>query len=266
MKLIGQEKLLSILDQYTLENMPRTLLFLGESGCGKHIFTKYLADKLNLEVVDIDSNPDAQQLREYAQCPIYKIYRINLTDFTPAAQQKILKFIEEPGLANRTVLLAESEIGIEPTILNRCYSLKFEDYTKEQLMQLDWVLADSNDLIYKICNTPGQLLDLADCTDIITTYDFCKLLINKLSQANYANTISIITKINCKDDFKKIDFNLFINILSYAAYEDYKQTNNLTSLKLYKYIIERKQQTINIPFSKESFLLSLLDGLWRITR
>ena len=36
MNFIGQRKLLEKLNKYTRETLPKTLLFLGDEGCGKH--------------------------------------------------------------------------------------------------------------------------------------------------------------------------------------------------------------------------------------
>ena len=46
---IGQEKLVKALEGYTLETAPKTILFLGQSGCGKswiaNAFAKQLEDR-----------------------------------------------------------------------------------------------------------------------------------------------------------------------------------------------------------------------------
>ena len=46
MHIIGQTKLLSKID--TMEYLPKTLMFLGPTGCGKHTIAKYTAEKFNL--------------------------------------------------------------------------------------------------------------------------------------------------------------------------------------------------------------------------
>ena len=263
MNIIGQEKLVKILDSYTLQNMPRALLFLGQSGCGKTYFAHYLAEKLGLETVDIDSKTTSQQLIEYSQCPIEKLYLIDLCEIDEKQQNKFLKFIEEPSSTTYIVAMAESEIGILPTILNRCQKHYFETYTIEQLQTLSWVTTSTNELTYKLCTTPGQLLELAD-VDIDKLYRFCYSVITEMHRANYANAISIYTKVNCKDSYDKFDFKLFLKTLTYVAFEVYIKENNEFSFNVYKYLIEKQAEMLNKSLAKENCLINILDHIWRL--
>ena len=262
---IGQEKLVKALEGYTLETAPKTILFLGQSGCGKSWIANAFAKQLDLEVVIVQPDSTAEKLIEYYQCPINKMYLIDLKDIVEKDQNKFLKFIEEPSKTMNIILMAESTVGILPTILNRCVKYVFEPYTPEQLKQFDWAVSCSEEIAYEICKTPGQLLELS-ADNLDQALGLCRAIIGSVNKANYANTLSIITKINLKDDAKKIDFKLFFDLMTYVAFDDYKKNNNELSFKIYLYTIRQQAKALNINVAKEAFLLNYLDNIWRLTR
>ena len=262
---IGQEKLVKALEGYTLETAPKTILFLGQSGCGKSWIANAFAKQLDLEVVVVQPDSTAEKLIEYYQCPINKMYLIDLKDIVEKDQNKFLKFIEEPSKTMNIILMAESTVGILPTILNRCVKYVFEPYTPEQLKQFDWAVNCSEEIAYKICKTPGQLLELS-ADNLDQALGLCRAIVSSVDKANYANTLSIITKINLKDDAKKIDFKLFFDLMTYAAFDDYKKNNNELSFKIYLYTIRQQAKALNINVAKEAFLLNYLDNIWRLAR
>lgn len=262
---IGQEKLVKALEGYTLETTPKTILFLGQSGCGKSWIANAFAKQLDLEVVVVKPDSTAEKLIEYYQCPINKMYLIDLKDIVEKDQNKFLKFIEEPSKTMNIILMAESTVGILPTILNRCVKYVFEPYTPEQLKQFDWAVNCSEEIAYEICKTPGQLLELS-ADNLDQALGLCRAIISSVDKANYANTLSIITKINLKDDAKKIDFKLFFDLMTYAAFDDYKKNNNELSFKIYLYTIRQQAKALNINVAKEAFLLNYLDNIWRLAR
>ena len=262
---IGQEKLVKALEGYTLETAPKTILFLGQSGCGKSWIANAFAKQLDLEVVVVQPDSTAEKLIEYYQCPINKMYLIDLKDIVEKDQNKFLKFIEEPSKTMNIILMAESTVGILPTILNRCVKYVFEPYTPEQLKQFDWAVNCSEEIAYEICKTPGQLLELS-ADNLDQALGLCRAIVSSVDKASYANTLSIVTKINLKDDAKKIDFKLFFDLMTYAAFDDYKKNNNELSFKIYLYTIRQQAKALNINVAKEAFLLNYLDNIWRLAR
>ena len=262
---IGQEKLVKALEGYTLETAPKTILFLGQSGCGKSWIANAFAKQLDLEVVVVKPDSTAEKLIEYYQCTINKMYLIDLKEIAEKDQNKFLKFIEEPSKTMNIILMAESTVGILPTILNRCVKYVFEPYTPEQLKQFDWAVNCSEEIAYEICKTPGQLLELS-ADNLDQALGLCRAIVSSVDKANYANTLSIITKINLKDDAKKIDFKLFFDLMTYAAFDDYKKNNNELSFKIYLYTIRQQAKALNINVAKEAFLLNYLDNIWRLAR
>ena len=272
--IIGQEKLKKQLDSYTLQTLPKTILFLGPEGCGKATFAHYLAEKLGLDLVEIDNSITHEQLVEYSQDVRLRLYLIKLSNFVEKQQNQFLKFIEEPSSTAYIILTADSERGILPTILNRCITFYFEPYTVDQLKQFEWLTdffkaTKDDNLIYSIYNTPGQLLDLAPKLDIIDeTYKFCELIVTKIHAAPYANTMSIINKLKCKDEIKKeqdlskFEINSFLKILEFVAFNNYKETKSDLSFKIYLYTNSFKQNMFNKTLNKEACMLNFLNGLW----
>ena len=260
---IGQEKLVKILDGYTLQTVPRTILFLGPDGCGKGWISARFAEQLGLDRVNIDSSITSEKLVEYYQCPIPKMYMINLKDFDEKQQNKILKFIEEPSSNMYVILRAESEIGILPTILNRCVKYTFEDYTPEQLKEFAWAIKCNDERIYQICKTPGQLDNLPE-DNLNQVFNICTAIVTMLPAASYANTLSLVTKVDFKGNTNKIDFDLFFEVLTYVAFENYKQKKDDLSFEIYHYTTQQKAKAYNKTIAKESFMLNYLDNLWRL--
>ena len=124
---IGQTKLLSKIENYYVtKRLPKTMMFIGPSGCGKHVFADYIVDKFDLDYVEISENISVQELDEYLHSTIDTLYVIDLNKFTEKQQNQFLKFIEEPSKSVYVLLMASSEAGILNTILNRCIKHTFE--------------------------------------------------------------------------------------------------------------------------------------------
>jgi DNA polymerase III delta prime subunit len=263
-EIIGQTKLVNKLLGYSFNTMPKTILLVGEQGAGKSFITKKFTEYLGIELVELNAQTTSDQLIEYLQSPIQAIYSLNLSEVAEKQQHKYLKFIEEPSSNMRIILRAESEVGILPTILNRCVKLNFEDYTVGQLKQLSWATQIDNTTIYEICKTPGQLLNLSTIDNLDALKELSINILKTVKIAPYGPFMSFNCKFNYKDNFKKFDPDIFLNLLIKTAYDLYLSENNDDLFKIYCYLIERKQQLINKTLAKESFILNTLDGLWRL--
>jgi hypothetical protein len=262
--IIGQVKLVNKLSGYSFNSMPKTMLLIGESGAGKHFITKKFVDYLGVTLQEVTAQTTSEQLTEHFQNPIQTVYVLNLSEIPERQQHKYLKFIEEPSVNMRVILLAESEVGILPTILNRCVKFTFEDYTIEQLKQLSWATQADNPIIYEICKTPGQLLNLAQIDNLAALKDFCINILRTAPLCEYGPFMGFTCSLNYKDNFNKFDPDIFLNLLIKTAYDLYLMEGRETLFNMYCYLIKRKQQLVNKTLSKESFMLNTLDGLWRL--
>lgn len=258
--MVGQEKLLAKLNSYSINTLPKAILFIGEEGCGKHTVAKILAANLYLPVVEPTNIITIDDIIAYSQDPIAKLYIINLDNYLDKQQNQLLKFIEEPGKNIHIILTASSEISVLPTILNRCIKMYFEPYTLEQLKKIKLF---SNELVYKVCKTPGQLVS-ANESAILELYKICKAMPKVITKANYANLLTLETKLNYKDQYDKPDFILFFNMMTYATAENYLDTNDQASLKVYNFTNNFKQKMVNKVIVKENFMINYLTTLWEV--
>ena len=227
MNIVGQSKLLSIIDSYYVKReLPKTLMFVGPSGCGKHTISKHIAEKFDLDFVELEESVSATDLEDFTHSTIDTMYLIDLNKFSEKQQNQFLKFIEEPSKSVYVTLITNSEVNVLNTVLNRSIKHYFEPYSKEQIEQI--TNTNVNDLAFTIFKTPGKLLNLTD-SSFQAILDLADKVVHKISCATYPNALVISTKINYKDLYNKIDFNLFFDVVEYIAFEDFKNTSSIQS-------------------------------------
>lgn len=260
MNIIGQNKLLSKIDMYyTIGHLPKTLMLLGSTGCGKHTISKYIAEKFKLDLVEIDESISAKDLEDYTHKTIDTLYLINLNKFTEKQQNQFLKFVEEPSKSVYIILIANSEAGVLNTILNRSIKYSFEPYTKEEIEQI--TCTSVNEQAFTIFKTPGKLLNLTKQSfdDVIT---LASTVVHNIDKAIYSNALVVSTKINYKDLYNKVDFSLFFDAVEYLAFEDFKTNGTQKSFIIFKITNQFKQYASQSNLIKETLMLNYLTTLW----
>jgi replication-associated recombination protein RarA len=260
MTIIGQQKLLSKIGSYfATMRLPKTMMFIGPSGCGKHTVAKHIAEKFELDYNEINENVTATELDDYLHSTISTLYVIDLNKFTEKQQNQFLKFIEEPSKSVYVILIASSEAGVLNTILNRCIKHSFETYTKEQIEQITNTAV--NELAYKIFQTPGKLLKLTEAS-FNKLLDVASALVRNATNFNYGNILSYATEINYKDLYNKLDFDLFLDAVEYIALEDYKSNNAKQIFTVFKVTNQFKQYATQQRLIRETLMLNYLTTLW----
>jgi replication-associated recombination protein RarA len=260
MNIIGQTKLLSrIATYYSMQSLPKTLMFIGPAGCGKHLMAKYVAESFKLDYKEINEDVSNTELEDYIHSTIDTLYVINLNEFTEKQQNQFLKFIEEPSKAVYIILIANSEAGILNTILNRSIKYHLEPYTKEQIEQI--TNTSVNDLAFKIFQTPGKLLNLTE-QSFNDVMGLANTVVHSINRATYPNALVVSTKINYKDLYNKIDFDLFFDAVEYLALEDYKNNKTEQSLTVFKTTNQFKQYATQQNLIKEILMINYLTTLW----
>ena len=258
-KIIGQTRLMSIIDSYSKQSLPKTLMLVGSTGCGKHTIAKYITEKFELDYVEIEDSVTSTDLENFLYKTIDTLYVIDLNRFSEKQQNQFLKFIEEPSKSVYVLLIANSEVNVLNTILNRCTKYYFEPYTKEQIEQI--INTSVNDLAFHIFKTPGKLLNLTD-DSFKNILELAETIVHKINCASYSNAISVSTKINYKDLYNKIDFNLFFDVVEYLAFEDFKNNNSKQSLTVFNITNKFKQYSVQTNLIKEMLMLNYLTTLW----
>ena len=94
LNIIGQQKLLTAINSYTIQTLPKSLLFVGPTGCGKHTFAKYIADKFMLDFIELDAGVTCADIDYFLHRTIDTMYLIDLSKFPEKQQNQFLKFIE----------------------------------------------------------------------------------------------------------------------------------------------------------------------------
>lgn len=268
----GQKKLVTLFSSYTLATLPQSLILLGPRGGGKTLLVERLAKNLQVPLVKLSKDTSAEELINYNQNFETCLYLLDLVDITEKAQNKFLKFIEEPSSKVKIILEAESEVGVLPTILNRCQKLTLEPYSMDELLSFPWAprLNETNRLIYEFCTTPGQLLELAETDCFANLYNLCHHMVKvfpTMHDYEHARALSICTKIaNKKTSVRKFDLRLFLDMLAYVAFEDYKTTFAQFSLDVYLATVEQKKLIQNKTLAKDAVMLTFLNKLWELSR
>lgn len=222
MMILGQEKICTIIDNLTIDSFPRSLMLVGAHGSGKHLIVDRISKRFDLIVRDITESLSLETIEElYNRVEPY-LYIINANDISVKEENVILKFLEEPLKNSYIVLLAETEVGLLNTILNRCQIWYLQNYSKQQLRSF---LTTDNDYVLNIASTPGQVIALCNTSfnDMLLLSD---KIIDKIHVASVANTLSISNKVNFKDNNDKYDLRLFVDILLHRFVEKYKLSSD----------------------------------------
>jgi DNA polymerase III delta prime subunit len=265
--MVGQEKLLNKLHNYSIDSFPRSVILLGEKGSGKHLIAKYISENIiNLPLLDITDNISNEYLDMIYRNPNPTIYLIDMSKMTEKEQNILLKFTEEPLTNSFVILLCEAHNSVLNTILNRCLIFELERYTKAQLSSfLDVNYKENEDLILSILKTPGKVKS-ANLSHIQEIYTLCQTIANKLSVASYPNTLTIVDKLNYKDMYDKYDIDVFFDTLLYVLFEEYLKGNSIM-YNLYTFTIrERFKYLMDVRLNKELFMINYLTKLWKLVK
>ena len=238
--MVGQSKLLNRLDNLTLDNMPRSLLLLGEKGCGKHLYLDLISKKLSLAKLDITDTLSFDYILEIYSRTTPSIYYIDIDKFTEKKQNVILKLLEEPPVNAYIVLLASDKSLLLGTIINRCIVFEFERYSISELSSFI-ESGDDKSLICEVLTTPGQILS-SNIDNIKALQDLCYKIVDKLEIASYYNSLSIANKFNYKDEYDKFDIKTFFNMMNHVLLERYKESSNDKIITYLKKTVEFKRR------------------------
>lgn len=256
--MIGQEQLWSKLTSYSLQNFPKTLLLLGAEGCGKHYLSSLLAQHFNCPLIEITAETTSEQLIDFQYSPINTFYLINLTNFTEKQQNQFLKLIEEPSISEYIILIAESEIGILSTILNRCIKYYFKQYSKQSLIQILGYNVD--DTILQLCNTPGQIQNI-NIESLEKLYQVVDTFITSIQKESLDVLCSYNLVLNYRENYDRFEVELFFKTILLKCLLYYKQTKNEFYLSLYQYTNQYKQKLLYKIKNKENIILNYLLNL-----
>jgi hypothetical protein len=87
-------------------------------------------------------------------------------------------------------------------------------------------------------------------------------VVHNINKITYLNALAVSTKINYKDLYNKIDFDLFFDAVEYLALEDYKNNKTEQSLTVFKITNQFKQYATQQNLIKEILMINYLTTLW----
>jgi replication-associated recombination protein RarA len=257
--IIGQQKLKNYFSRLTFLEIPHSLLFIGEEGCGKKFFVENLSSTYyGVAFKNITAQIDGEFiLNTYTETkPL--IYLIELDKVDVKKQNVILKFIEEPPLYAKVILTTSRLNQIIPTLVNRCQCFTFEPYSLEELRVFS---KDDELLVY--CSTPGQILSYTGI-NIKDIANYCLKIVEKISSSNKGNLFAISDKIAFKDEKEKYNIDLFIKVLM-QKFRDacvYDISKSKSYRLIADYDVLRKQ---NASFNQRALFETLLLDLSEVS-
>lgn len=264
--MVGQKELLKKLYSYTsLQEVPNSMLFIGEVGCGKHTLSQELANYYSIPLIDLTNSISVESIEQIYLHPTQAFYLIDMDKVSDRQQNALLKFIEEPLQNSHIILISSSKTSLFETILNRCRTFEFAPYSQEELSSFIDELCEEKEDILSICTTPGQIKSV-NVTSLKGMNELCETMLTKLGVSKYSNALTIVNKINYKDEFDKYDYNLFLRCLRNHLYKSYLNNNNMLHFQLYNDIINKSKLLSAPNIRKEYFMEYLITTLWERSR
>ena len=257
----GQEKLLNIFNTMTIQELPHTMLLCGEEGCGKHTLSKYIADRFNLEYVNITETFGSELFDTILARSLPTFYFIDLSTISMVQQNVLLKFIEEANDYIYVCLSINSKNLALNTILNRCVIYEFVPYTREQLKDLAKAFFGEEELPLKVYTTPGQMRN-AQFKNLKEVNDLSIKFINSLHLASFQNTLSLSDKFNYKDLYDKYDVYAFMKLLLVNLNTMYLEKGNKQYFKMYEITNKYLNRLIDKRLNKQNLFESYLIECW----
>lgn len=274
--MIGQKRLLSNIDNLTLDELPRTILLVGDKGCGKHFLCQYICDKFEIQKSDFSHFRDIEKetktdlgeiLADYYRHTYNSLLIFDAEFLYERDECTLLKFLEEPPSHSHIVIVAQNKNQLLETIRNRCTIMQFENYTKDELSQ--FISSDNadRDILLQVCTTPGQILQFQGF-DFHTMHEYINTVIDKLEYATDSNILNISNKIAYKNEKDKFDFFAFINTLLVCARNKCIETKRKRNEIIYQQTCEMMTKLNIIGIDKknvfENYLITLklqLEGI-----
>lgn len=214
MEMVGQKKIKTFLNKVTIDTLPRTILLVGPEGCGKHLLCQGIAEKFGFEKHDITEILTLENIQEIYQRTILTLYVIDCTKITSREENVILKFLEEPPKSAFIILLAETTNYMLSTVVNRCYQIVFERYSRDDLAKFIVENSDEKTII-SIAETPGQIKYLS--TQPLQEMDnLANKIFSAIGTANFSNMLTITNKLAFEEEKDKFDYKVFVKMLKHS--------------------------------------------------
>jgi len=259
--MIGQKGLINKLGRYTLKNLPHSILLLGDYGSEMSEICEFISDTFVLPHYEITELISPEYIDDIYHMNSPGLYIIDGDKITEREQNMLLKFYEEPTTYSYVVFMCSGLFNIIDTIISRSYIFQLDRYSKEDLIDL---CSNSNkDLELELANTPGTVNELNNI-NLEYLKKLSESILTKISTASIPDVLTIVDKINFKDEYDKIPLWAFIKMLELTILElmknghpvNYQISNLINNFKKYYiYMTDKKR-----------YLENLLINLWLVSK
>lgn len=268
--MIGQDKLLSTLSNLIeTQQLPRFLLLVGQKGGGKKTIAHHIANctgfgilRVGIKIDDIRTMiNDAYAL----QTPM--IYIIEDADaMSETAKNSLLKVCEEPPNNAYIIMTLNDDMNTLATIKSRAQVFYLDKYTRDDLVRY-YKENFNNDtveinIIQEICETPGQVKDLARL-GIVDFDNYVDLVFHNIHIVSMSNAFKIGLKLNLDKDDNKYPLNLFFRAFIIKCMDNLKENPKMYGFGIQttsKYLQELRYVNLNKSMLFDSWLLDIRNG------
>lgn len=218
-----QHYIVNTLDKFDLSSLPHAILLIGDTGSGRHTLINDLALKFGAQVVDISGDITHETLNTMLETTVDTFYIVDTSSIQLREQNKLLKLLEDSSYNSYLFILSDSENNVLKTVYNRCFSLRLNRYTAEELLEFvpTDVTIDTN--LLNVLTTPGQVKMACKYVDWCSEYaDRIMLHIDK---SLISNVLQILDKVTCKKEEDGVSIDLFSRFLLISARRMYESLN-----------------------------------------
>lgn len=259
--MVGQERLADEVFSYTIDDLPKTMIFCGPRGCGKHTICKELGAHLSLRVVDITESVSFELIVSIYKDPIPTLYVLDASKMDDRKQNTVLKFIEEPLDGSFIAVLCDSPYSTLNTVWNRCRKFLFDKYEKSDLLKFAPDDPEA-EFIADVCSTPGQVLETTgeQCRE---TRELASKFVKSLHKASLPNTLTLLNRFNYNDEYDKINIVMFLSMVLDESMNALKSNYSDYLANLVSMTSQMMYDMNNDSFSKEPMMEAYLIRSWK---
>ena len=211
--MIGQRYLQSrIHSMVRLGKLPRFIIFVGEFGSGRRTFTKWLADDLGAQFVEVGRGVD--EVRE-AIATSYKVsdkilyFFADADNMSNASKHSLLKVTEEPPMNAYFVLSVSDTARLFDTIVSRASVFNMESYSTSELAKFAGDDIKNIDVYTSCCNN-GYEVELVRGYGATDFLKFVNLVVDNIAEVSGCNALKMETRIAFKPEDKGFDMKIFL--------------------------------------------------------
>lgn len=218
--MVGQKHLKEMFDSLIASNkMVNPVLFLGPQGYGKKTLSKYIANKMNCDFVEVESNVDSirEAIESVYDNDVKVVYLFKDIDVvSEQAKNTLLKICEELPRNKYFILTASNESLVLPTIISRSFKYYMEQYTLDELNEFVVDVIDpikEPDLIreaVKYSDCPGDILLFKDSGKNLVA--FVDTILNSLSSVSLSNLLKSAKSVKLKSTGEGYDLDMLLKV------------------------------------------------------